>query len=114
MTEQNFIQTLKDAGICGGRVFPVTAVNQVHYPYAVYSIIRNTLTATVERSQGRRCRYMFTSFHETYADAVSTLELFSQVIGDNKLGYAVSGAIIDQDPDTLKWRLTNNDFSIIE
>lgn len=112
MSEATFIQALKDAGICGGRIWAVKAPSGTAYPYSIYTVNRNTLTDDLESSEGSRNRYFFTSWHETYQDAVDTLALFRTTA--KPYGYSVSGAFIDIDPDTLKFRLTNNDYSIIE
>ncbi len=115
MTEANFIQALKDAGICSAKIYPVKARDNDQFPYCVYTIIRNALSQKLERSKDKRNRYVFTSWHTSYQEAVDTLELFDETIGTQQLGYSVSGAIIDRDPDKPDiWRLTNNDWSIIE
>lgn len=114
MTETPFIQTLKDAGICGAKIYPVEAKDNDGYPYCIYTVIRNKLSDELEGSKGWRNRYLFTSWHETYSDATATLNLFSSTILSDKSGRSVSGALIDKDPITEKWRLTNNDWEVIE
>lgn len=114
MTETEFIQSLKDASICGGKIYPQKALDSDDYPYCVYSVIRISLTKNIERSHGKRNRFLFTSWHETYLDAQTTLALFDSTIGTQQTAYSESGAIIDIDPSTNKWRLTNNDWYVIE
>lgn len=114
MTETEFIQALKDAGICGGKISPSKALDSSTYPYCVYTVIRNALNKDTDGSKGKRNRYLFTSWHETYQDALDTLSIFDSTILAGKYGTSESGAVIDIDPTTEKWRLTNNDWLVLE
>lgn len=114
MNETDFIQSLIDASICGGAIYAVEAPASQAYPYCIYSVIRSKLTDDTEGSKGQRDRYSFTSWHETYQDAKDTLDLFESTILAGRYGRSASGGFIDKDPTTDKWRLTNNDWEVID
>lgn len=114
MKETPFIQVLKDAGVCGGKIYPVEASDNAGYPFMIYSVIRGKLTDDLDGSKGQRDRYLFTSWHDDYQDALDTLALMDSTILAGKIGRCITAGVIDKDPTTENWRLTNNDWEVLD
>jgi hypothetical protein len=113
MTVSEFVQQLIDDGVCGGKIYHLKAPNGTSYPYCVYDYIENSLSEEMEGSKGSRYRILFTSWHESIADAETVKAAFRSSVLTNQMGRMESGAVIDIDPTTEKYRLTNNDWALI-
>ena len=113
MTEQELIDLMVSDSICGGRVYPIKAPQAVTTPYAVYDVLRGSLSQELDGDCGVKNRYMFTCWCDSYAQAVATVTAFKTSL--LTYGFMAGTPLIDIDPDdeTL-YRIINLDFDIIE
>jgi len=113
MTEQELIDKLTTDSVCGGQVYPVEARSDAAMPYAVYDVIRGRQSNELTGNNGKRNRYMFTCWCNTYNEAVDVIDAFRTSLDSES--FAAGEPIIDRDPDDDEaWRITNLDFYVIE
>ena len=112
MTESEVIQALITANVSGGQIYPIEAPDGTSRPYTIYSVLRNSATQELSGDVGHRLRIMFTSWTDTYSDAVQLIADFRTEM--TKYGFMAGESIIDKDPDTGTFRVINNDWYVMD